>query len=168
VVVISLIANYGVRFLEKTAGAESIREAHPLGCCATVEKSPSEFIREHEIRHFQFVVVLVDDSRPDDVPRASAGSLSAAFATTTALVVACLGVPLLDNDSVEARIRLLNTLAAERRMDSSRTRAVQRQGREFWLQAAFFLRSCGPGLFRDIEQLLKLPEQQNCISLCNR
>jgi len=85
-----------------------------------IEKSPSEFLREPELRHFQFVVIVPNDSRAEDIAANLSRVADACLRhrsmisnISASLVVACLGVPFPDADSVEARLTLVNALVAE-------------------------------------------------------
>lgn len=77
-------------------------------------------IKGPQIRHFQFVLILADDSNPQAVPpmissvlrtldehRASVANIM------SSLFVALLGVPFGDGDSVEARRALVEALLRE-------------------------------------------------------
>ena len=81
-----------------------------------VERSPSEFSRQPEVRHFQFVVVLLDDSQHEDIQANLSRVVDACLRhrsmisnVSASLVVACLGVPFSDGDSVESRLSLVNS-----------------------------------------------------------
>jgi hypothetical protein len=86
-----------------------------------VEKDPAKYIGlSQEIRHFQFIIVLLDDSQPDNVPEILSRVMDASFRhyamisnISASIVVACLGVPHPDGDSVERRINLVNDLVSE-------------------------------------------------------
>jgi len=88
------------------------------GVIAAIEKDPTKFIKAApEIRHFQFVIILLDDERPDDVPAMLNRVVDAIFNhhamisnIYVSLVVAWFGFPFPDTDSVEERLKLVNTL----------------------------------------------------------
>jgi hypothetical protein len=86
-----------------------------------IEKDPKKFVDiGPRISHFQFVIILLDDSQPDNVPEilsrvadATLRHRSMISNISASIVVACLGVPFPDGDSVEERVRLVNTLVSE-------------------------------------------------------
>ena len=85
-----------------------------------MKKDPGAFIIGPQICHFQFVIVLLDDSQPDDVPEILSRVADAIFRhrsmisnISASIVVACLGVPFPDRDSLEERVKLVNTLVGE-------------------------------------------------------
>lgn len=104
------------RFQEKRRVRKIFKNAIRL-----IEKDPERYRRpSQEIRHFQFVVVLLDDSQPDNVPTILSRVMDASFRhygmisnISASIVVACLGVPHPDGDSVERRTKLVTTLVSE-------------------------------------------------------
>jgi len=85
-------------------------------------------IRPPEVKHFQFVVAIVDDTNPEAVP-AMIGAIMQVFVEhhasvshiTSSLFVALLGVPFPEDNSVAARLELVDTLLRE---NGSRIRIV--------------------------------------------
>jgi hypothetical protein len=71
-------------------------------------------IQPPQVRHFQFVVILVDDANPNDVPtmiETVTGTLVRQHATVlniaSALLVGLLGVPFPESNSPQARLELV-------------------------------------------------------------
>lgn len=85
----------------------------------SIEKDPTKYAVGAKIRHFQFVIILLDDSQPDNVPKILSRVVDAIFHhamisnVSASIVVAYLGVPLSGNDSVEERMKLVNSLISE-------------------------------------------------------
>jgi hypothetical protein len=77
-------------------------------------------IRPPELRHFQFVVVIADDTNPEEVP-AMIGHILQSFVQhrawvshiTSSLFVALLGPPFPEDNSAEARRGLVDALLRE-------------------------------------------------------
>jgi hypothetical protein len=74
-------------------------------------------IRPPEVQHFQFVVALADDAKPQEVPEMVSeviGTLIQHRATvsdiSSSLVVALVGVPFPEGNSPEARLELVDAL----------------------------------------------------------
>jgi len=77
-------------------------------------------IKPPEVKHFQFVLALADDTNPQDVPATLSnivGTLllhqSTVMEITCSLVVGVLGVPFLEGNSAEARRALVAALLQE-------------------------------------------------------
>src|ERR1700693_3588309 len=77
-------------------------------------------IRTSEVKHFQFVVAIADDTNPRDVPAMTGKILDIfdqhhanASHITSSLFVALLGVPFPERDSAEARQELVDALLRE-------------------------------------------------------
>jgi hypothetical protein len=77
-------------------------------------------IRPHELKHFQFVVVLPDDSNPQEAPAIIGKVMDILMDhhanvshSTPALFIALLGVPFPQYDSAEARRELVDALLRE-------------------------------------------------------
>ena len=109
------------RFWEQRSARKTFEKYVSPEVIRLIEKSPpTGFKAIPEVRHFQFVIVVLDDSRLDEVPKILSrvgdvilrhdGMISNISAS---IVVACLGVPFSIGDSVENRLSLLNTLVAE-------------------------------------------------------
>jgi hypothetical protein len=87
---------------------------------AKLLRETKDEIRPPEIKHFQFVVILADDTFPQKAP-AIIGSVTntlvnhrANFSNATpSLFVALLGVPFLEGNSAEARRGLVGALLRE-------------------------------------------------------
>jgi hypothetical protein len=81
---------------------------------------PEQQIGAPDVKHFQFVVILLDDTKPEQVPR-TANAVTATLvryrATITSvsptLFVALLGVPSPERNSPEARRELIRALLRE-------------------------------------------------------
>lgn len=87
---------------------------------ATLLRETGSEIKLPEVKHFQFVVILADDTNPQDVP-SMIGKVTATLVQhratvtdiTSSLFVALLGVPFPENNSAEARRKLVDTLLRE-------------------------------------------------------
>jgi hypothetical protein len=89
-------------------------------------------IRPPEVRHFQFVVILVDDTNPQEVPAiisAVTGTLVQHHVNVSniasSLFVALLGVPFPEGNSPEVRRELVDALLREH---GDRIKVVHGQG----------------------------------------
>ena len=107
-------------FWERRRARKTFERFVSLDVIRLIAKSPNEFVRKPKQRHFQFVVILLDDSRAEDIPANLSRIADACLRyrsmisnISASLVVACLGVPFPEGDSVEARLSLVNTLVAE-------------------------------------------------------
>jgi hypothetical protein len=87
---------------------------------AKVLRETKPEIRPPEVKHFQFVVILADDTNPQEVPAiisAVMGTLVRHRAnisnSTPLLFVALLGVPFPEGNSAEARRGLVDALLRE-------------------------------------------------------
>ena len=77
-------------------------------------------VKQPEVKHFQFVVILADDTNPHDVPAMISkivGTLvqhrANVSANMSSLFVALLGVPFPESNSAEARRALVDALLLE-------------------------------------------------------
>lgn len=77
-------------------------------------------LKKLETRHFQFVVILVDDKNPKEIPAANGRVVDTiinhgvtVLTITPSLLVIALGVPFPENDSVEKRRALVDALLRE-------------------------------------------------------
>lgn len=86
-----------------------------------IEKDPKKYARiSPETRHFQFVIILLDDSQPDNVPEILNRVIDTIFRhygmisnISASIVVVCLGMPFPGSDSVENRMKLVSSLISE-------------------------------------------------------
>lgn len=84
-----------------------------------------------QAQHFQFVVVHIDEARPDEIPQII-GKVFAAFTRhkatlqglTSSLVVGYFGIPFPEYDKPETRLELVRTILAE---NGSRVRVAHGQ-----------------------------------------
>jgi len=73
-----------------------------------------------EVKHFQFLMILVADEKPEDVPAiigavmSTLGRHHANISVTPPLVVALLGVPFPESNSSEGRQELVEALLREK------------------------------------------------------
>jgi hypothetical protein len=87
---------------------------------AMLQRETGSEIKPPEVKHFQYVVVIADDTYPEDVPatiskivdmivqrRATVSDI------TSSLVVGLLGVPFPEDNSAEARRGLVDALLRE-------------------------------------------------------
>lgn len=98
---------------------------------AILEKTPKIQLGKIQAQHFQFVVVHIDETRPDEVPQVI-GKVFAAFTrnrttlegVTSSLVVGYFGIPFPEYDKPETRLELVRTILAE---NGSRVRVAHGQ-----------------------------------------
>jgi len=76
--------------------------------------------KPREVRHFQFVVILADDTNPREVPPIISAVVdtlvdhhATVFGIVSSLVIAVLGVPVPDGNSPEKRRELIQALLHE-------------------------------------------------------
>src|SRR5216684_6347097 len=100
------------RRLRKTLQASASPEA-----IAKLVRETKHEIRLPEVKHFQFVVMLVDDTNPQEVPAMISkvvGTLVRQRATveniSSSLLVGLLGVPFPEGNSPQARLELVDAL----------------------------------------------------------
>jgi hypothetical protein len=85
-----------------------------------LQRETGSEIKPPEVKHFQFVVAIADDTNPAEVP-AMIGKIVRIFVEhhatveniTSSLFVALLGVPFPEDNSAEARRRLVDALLRE-------------------------------------------------------
>jgi hypothetical protein len=77
-------------------------------------------IKPPEVKHFQFVVILADDTNPQELPSMISNVMSTLVQhranitnITSSLFVALLGVPFPENNSAQARRELVDALLRE-------------------------------------------------------
>ena len=83
------------------------------------EETPTG-LPEPVVRHFQFVIVVLDDARPEELKATISRVVSAASRqrailsnVSASIIVVCFGVPFPDDDSFESRLGFVNTLIQE-------------------------------------------------------
>jgi hypothetical protein len=131
---------------------------------AMLHRETGSEIKPPEVKHFQFVVVMADDTNPEDVPgtiskivyiivqrRATVSDI------TSSLVVGLLGVPFPEDNSAEARRGLVDALLRE---SGNRIRIVHGEcdgavgnfgGPERWAYGAVI-----PGFSRILKKLVEV------------
>jgi hypothetical protein len=83
-------------------------------------ETPKSQVGKIQAQHFQFVVVHIDEARPDEIPQVIA-KVFAAFTrhkatlqgVTSSLVVGYFGIPYPESDKPETRLELVRTILTE-------------------------------------------------------
>lgn len=108
-----------LRTLERVRTRRKFNKLVPPELIAKLEKS-GEPRNTIETKHFQFVVVNIEEKEPGETP-ATIGKIADSFSrhrvapwgVESSLVIGYLGVPFPQDDSAEARMKLVTALLAE-------------------------------------------------------